>query len=77
MQLGTLVGTDPATGEAVDEADIRVVADPGTEPDAVVAGPAGALDAWLWRRGDDRDIDVHGDRGIYDRFRLAVDHPIN
>jgi uncharacterized protein (TIGR03083 family) len=77
VQLGTLVGTDPATGEAVDEADIRVVADPGTEPDAVVAGPAGALDAWLWHRGDDRDIDVHGDRAIYDRFRLAVDHPIN
>ena len=43
----------------------------------MVAGPAGALDAWLWRRGDDRDIDVAGDRAIYDRFRLAVDHPID
>jgi uncharacterized protein (TIGR03083 family) len=76
VQLGTLVGTDPGTGEAVDEGDIRVVDDPGTEADAVVAGPAGALDAWLWRRGDDRDLTVRGDRGIHDRFRLAVDHPI-
>ena len=33
---------------------------PGVEPDAVVSGPAAALDAWLWRRGDDSEI--HGDR---------------
>jgi uncharacterized protein (TIGR03083 family) len=76
VQLGTLTGTDPATGETLDEGDIRVVDDPGVEPDAVVAGPAGALDAWLWRRGDDGSIVVHGDRDSYDRFRLAVDHPI-
>jgi uncharacterized protein (TIGR03083 family) len=76
VQLGTLTGTDPATGETVDEGDISVVADPGTEPDAVVAGPAGTLDAWLWRRGDDSDIRVLGNRDSYDRFRLAVDHPI-
>jgi uncharacterized protein (TIGR03083 family) len=76
VQLGTFTGTDPDTGETFDERDLSVVADPGTEPDVVVAGPAGALDAWLWRRGDDARIGVHGDRDVYDGFRLAVDHPI-
>ena len=53
--------------------DIRVVADPGTAPDVVVHGPAGSLDAWLWRRGDDRDLRISGDRNVYDHFRKAAD----
>lgn len=76
MRLGTFTGTDPSTGQDVDEEDLRVVADPGTEPDAVVAGRAGVLDAWLWRRGDDASIRVRGDRAVYDRFRRVVDHPL-
>ncbi len=78
VQLGMFSGTDPDSDTTyTDEPDIDVVADPGTEPDAVVAGTAAGLDAWLWRRGDDADISVTGDRGIYDRFRGAVNHPIN
>src|SRR3954454_16295692 len=38
-QLGRFTGTDPE-GEDHDEEDIHVVADPGSEPDATVAGPA-------------------------------------
>jgi uncharacterized protein (TIGR03083 family) len=77
VQLGQFTGTDPSSEVSYDEPDIGVVADPGSEPDAVVAGPAGALDAWLWRRADDSEIKVTGDLDKYARFRSAVDNPIN
>ncbi|MCW2791598.1 MAG: hypothetical protein JWO76_696 [Nocardioides sp.] len=77
VQLGRFVGTDPDDDTHYDDDDIHVVPDPGAEPDAVVAGPAGALDTWLWRRGDDSEIRVTGDREVFDRFRVAVNHPIN
>lgn len=77
VQLGRFTGTDPGDDVSYDEDDIHVVPDPGTEPDATIKGPAAALDAWLWRRGDDDAISVHGDRGIYDRFRATVHNPIN
>ncbi|HEU5037194.1 MAG TPA: maleylpyruvate isomerase family mycothiol-dependent enzyme [Nocardioides sp.] len=77
VQLGHFNGTDPESGDVHDSEDIHVVAAPGAEPAAVVSGPAGALDAWLWRRGDDSEVSVAGDREIYDRFRACVNHPIN
>ena len=77
VQVGHFTGTDPDSGKTYDEVeDVSVVPDPGDEPDVVVDGPAGALDAWLWRRGDDREIRVAGDRAVYDHFRRAVDQPI-
>ena len=75
VQLGRFTGTHP-DGEHHDVEDIDVVTAPEAEADVVVSGPAGALDTWLWRRGDDSQVRVTGDRGIYDRFRIAVDHPI-
>ena len=75
-QLGRFTGTDPKDGVDYDEPGVRVVSEPGAEADAVVEGPAGPLDAWLWRRDDDSRIRVHGDKAAYDRFRLAVNHPI-
>src|SRR6478672_10543559 len=76
VQIGRFNGTDPKDDVHHDEDDIQVVADPGVEPDACVRGPAGAVDAWLWRRDDDSEIHVTGDRAVYDHFRLAVHHPI-
>lgn len=75
VQIGRFTGTDPG-GEHHDVEDIRSVAAPGSPADAVVSGPAAALDAWLWRRGDDSEVHVTGDRDVYDRFRVAVNHPI-
>jgi uncharacterized protein (TIGR03083 family) len=77
VQLGTFTGTDPSSGEHVDEQDIRVVPDPGREPDAVIGGTAQALDLRLWRRGDGADTHLAGDLGIVDRFREIVHQPIN
>jgi uncharacterized protein (TIGR03083 family) len=78
VQLGTFSGTDPSSGTVYEgEPDIHVVPDPGVEADVRVEGPAGAMNAWLWRRGDDAEITVHGDRDVYDRFRESVNHPIN
>jgi uncharacterized protein (TIGR03083 family) len=77
VQLGRFTGTDPDSGTTYDDEDIQVVDDPGTEPDATVAGPAATINLWLWKRGDDSEIKVTGDRGIYDRFRVIVSQPID
>lgn len=54
VQLGRFTGTDPDDGVNHDLDDISVVPDPGTDADSVVSGPAASLDAWLWKRGEDR-----------------------
>jgi uncharacterized protein (TIGR03083 family) len=77
VQTGRFVGTSPTDGRHYDDNDIHVVADPGSEADTVIEGPAAALDAWLWRRADDTGITMRGDRGVYDHFREAVSHPID
>ena len=77
VQIGRFTGTDP-DGEHHDLEDIRVVAAAGpSRPTPWSADLPPTLDAWLWRRGDDSAIQVTGDRDVYDRFRVAVNHPIN
>ena len=76
VQLGHFHGTDPE-GTTHDSEDIHVVPAPDAEPDVVVSGPASAMDAWLWRRGDDSQIAMTGDPAVRDRFRGCVNHPIN
>jgi hypothetical protein len=78
-QLGLFSGTDPSTGEEIaGEEDVHLVEAPvDLEPDVVVDGPAAALDAWLWHRGDDAELSIAGDREALARFRAIVDHPIN
>ena len=73
VRLGLFTGTDPESGKSyADEPDLNVVPDPGSEPDAVVSGPAGPLDAWLWHRGDDTAISVTGDPDVCQRFAAIV-----
>ncbi|MBA2952970.1 maleylpyruvate isomerase family mycothiol-dependent enzyme [Nocardioides sp. MAH-18] len=76
VELGRFTGTDPESGKVYDEDDIAAVADPGSEPDAVLVGPAADLDAWLWRRGGDDRLEVSGDRTTYDAFRRVVNQAI-
>jgi len=81
VRFGVFAGTDPESGTTyADEEDFHVVAapeDPDVEPDAVVDGPAAALDLWLWNRGPDTQVSVTGDRGVLERFTAIVDSPIN
>ena len=75
--LGRFTGTDPESGEAVDDAELSVrAADPDAEPAAVVRGRAEDLDAWAWHRRDDAALTVEGDRSAYDRLLEVLAAPI-
>lgn len=76
VELGRFTGTDPQ-GATHDQDDIRMVDDPGREPDVVVSGNAADLDAWLWKRRGDDAITVAGDREAHDRFVACVSHPLD
>lgn len=77
VQLGRFTGTDPDNQKTYDEDDVSVVSAPDTDPDVVIAGSAGDVNTWLWRRRDDAGITVSGDRSVDGRFRAITDNPIN
>ena len=77
VRPGSFLGTDPESGKSYDRPHVQVVANPATEPSAVVAGTAADLDAWLWNRRDDRGITVTGDPAAYAAFRAAVSEPLD
>ncbi len=71
-QLGVFNGTDPDSGRTyADEDDVALVDDPGAEPDVVVTGTAGDVDAWLWHRVEADRLSVSGDADV--RARLVRD----
>lgn len=74
VRPGMFYGTDPESGKNYDGPHL-LVAEPG-EAAAVVRGPAGDLDAWLWKRRDDAGIEVSGDREVYDAMFRAVSEPL-
>jgi uncharacterized protein (TIGR03083 family) len=76
VQLGHFHGTDP-DGITHDEDDLRVVGDPGVEPDAVISGTAEVLDTRIWRRADGAETHLAGSLEIVDRFRAIIHQPIN
>ena len=61
VQLGRFVGTDPEDGKYLRRRTTSTsCADPGTDAGRRrQPGPPAALDAWLWRRGDDADVTRH------------------
>jgi uncharacterized protein (TIGR03083 family) len=77
VQLGRFRGTDPKTDVHYDDDDIKVIDDPGAEPDAVISGDAATLDTRFWRRGDGSDIHLAGDLKIVDHFRQVIHQPIS
>lgn len=79
VRLGLFSGTDPDSGQVISgEEDCHLIEAPADlEPDVVIDGPAAALDAWLWHRGDERDLSIVGDVAVLDRFRAIVASPIN
>jgi hypothetical protein len=77
VQLGRFRGTDPKDDVHYDEDDIRVIDDPGVEPDAVISGDAATLVTRFWRRGDGAEIHLAGDLQIVDHFRNVIHQPIN
>ena len=76
VQLGRFRGTDPKDDVHYDEDDIRVIDDPGVEPDAVISADAATLVTRLWRRGDGATIHLAGDLLIVDHFRKVIHQPI-
>jgi uncharacterized protein (TIGR03083 family) len=73
LAFGTVRGTDPDTGEDLDE-DYAQVADP-EEPLDVVAtatGRAWDLDRWLWGRGPADRMVVEGDATALERLRTIT-----
>ncbi len=78
VNLARFSGTDPATGrDHTDEDDIAVVPDPGVEPNAVLSGPAGDLDAWLWHRAAPGVVHAEGDPEALERFHRILSQPID
>ncbi|MFC7497237.1 MULTISPECIES: maleylpyruvate isomerase family mycothiol-dependent enzyme [unclassified Nocardioides] len=77
VETGRFTGTDPESGKSYDEDDISKVEPRDSEPDAVVSGPAAALDSWLWRRADATGISITGDESVTALFRSCVDQPID
>jgi uncharacterized protein (TIGR03083 family) len=76
--LGRFTGTDPESGNALDEPDLSVqAADPDVAPAAVVRGRAEDLDAWAWHRRDDSALTVEGDRAAYEQLLAVLAAPID
>ncbi len=78
LVLGRFTGTDPDSGDDVDEPDLSVqAANPDAEPAAVVRGRAEDLDVWAWHRRDDAVLTVEGDRAAYEQLLGVLAAPIN
>lgn len=79
VQIGRFTGTSP-DGTDYDEAALDLVSalgtDAGVAPVAEIAGPAAALDLWMWDRADDAALTRTGDEAALAAFEGIIRQPI-
>jgi uncharacterized protein (TIGR03083 family) len=71
MTVGLLSGTGPESGTVYLDLPGARRAEYGL-PDAIVSGPAEAMDLWLWGRGPVDDLTVTGEADAVEALRLAI-----
>jgi uncharacterized protein (TIGR03083 family) len=71
MTVGLLSGTGPESGTVYIDLPGARRAEYGL-PDAIVSGPAEAMDLWLWGRGPVDDLTVTGEGEAVEALRLAI-----
>jgi len=69
--FGRFAGTSPVTGKSYD-LDACELVDFPEHPDALIRGPSGLVDLWLWGRAPSDAIEMEGDATLVDRLRKLV-----
>ncbi len=76
--LGRFTGTDPDSGDAVDDHDLRVrEVDDGDDVAATVSGAAADLDCWLWNRPPQHPVEPTGSPDVLAAFEAMRTLGIN
>ena len=70
VEVGRFVGTSPTSGTGYDDPAVRRIEH--GDPHAVISGPAGAIDLWMWGRAPLTSVRVDGDDDLVTRLRAAV-----
>ncbi len=71
-EVGRVVGSDPTSGEAVDESSLEVLDGRTADPVAQITGTAQGLDAWLWGRLPGSAVERTGDAAALDAFGAVI-----
>ena len=71
MTVGLLSGTGPESGKVYLDLPGARRAEYGL-PDAIISGPAEAMDLWMWGRGPVDDLTVTGEGEAVEALRLAI-----
>jgi uncharacterized protein (TIGR03083 family) len=71
-EVGRVVGSDPDSGDPVDESSLEVRDGRTADPVAQIAGTAETLDAWLWGRLPDSAVEQSGDAKTLAAFAAVI-----
>jgi uncharacterized protein (TIGR03083 family) len=78
LTMGRFVGTEPRSGESVDDADLRVAElDDGRDSAASIVGCAADLVCWLWNRPPIGAIERSGDPATLSALDAMRSHGVN